>query len=474
MNIKAILVGLLAFVACTTARAAATVYPGCTTLLSATQPGIPTNVKSMHYIDPIHGSMSGDGSYAHPWHTLAEVISANLVTTAPHPAPNASIKPGDSVFLMNGDHGKVLIQGDFSGPTLAGYDNSQFISFIAMPGQKPVIEVLTLKGGNKFLFRGITFQSLNTSGSAATAGTSIPDHFLVYLYNRHSDIILDNNTYQSQSTPFTTMADWRNKRMSGILDTHGHCISITNNVIRNIGFGMQTQNSTDVLIASNKIDYFADDGIDYGSDHMQILNNTITNSVEDGDGFHRDAMQGQPYNEITLVTDVLIDSNTVIRDVDQNNPFPGSLQVIDTFDGLWSGVTVNNNYVSTFMYQGISFYGTSYSSITNNKLVRDSGRYMPCLNLTATACEAQTVAHDTTSYPWIMFHASKANVLPVNDVIDGNTTSAVIDQLSGVTVTDNTCSITVEKSCHIAVLVNGVIQWYGKPGVYAGNNTILP
>jgi len=42
--------------------AASPVYPGCAT-------AAPVAGGRAHFVDPVHGSMSGDGSRAHPWKT---------------------------------------------------------------------------------------------------------------------------------------------------------------------------------------------------------------------------------------------------------------------------------------------------------------------------------------------------------------------------------------------------------------------
>lgn len=88
---------------------AANVYPGCSV------PSLKTGHHTF-YVDPVNGSMSGDGSSAKPWKTLTEVLNpANkLISTQGHAGtaytngtdtalhavnPNGPVKAGDLILL---------------------------------------------------------------------------------------------------------------------------------------------------------------------------------------------------------------------------------------------------------------------------------------------------------------------------------------------------------------------------------------
>src|SRR5271154_2201519 len=81
-------------------------------------PAPPPPTGNAWYVDPVNGSMSGDGSAAHPWHTLAEVVNAHLISSQTRGGgsptystplqplnPKGVIKPGDVIYLMSGNHG---------------------------------------------------------------------------------------------------------------------------------------------------------------------------------------------------------------------------------------------------------------------------------------------------------------------------------------------------------------------------------
>lgn len=362
---------------------ATNVAPGC----------VAPNVGSGHasfYVDPIHGSMAGDGSKAHPWHTLSEVfdVQRGLVANASptfiaglgyvKPHTDAPIKSGDTIYLMSGNHGDVFLQGNFgTNSLLYGYDNAEFVTIAAAAGQTPIIKQLTLKGVNKWIFQGITFESLQDvpANGGQPFTNKIPgtvDYYLVGMNGPNSNVVFENDIFQSQAdTSKWTVEDWLRKRVSGIVAIGGRCLSITQNRFQNIGFAIGSQRGSNILIQQNVINRFTDDGIDFGSDNMVIDHNQITNSIDDGDGFHQDAMQGQPYGSIP-VSEVHITNNYVVNQTEKLVA-PASLQGIDTFDGVWNRVRILNNVVVTNAYHGITFYGVNDIWVVNNTVIASGG-----------------------------------------------------------------------------------------------------
>ena len=343
------------------------------------------------YVDPTHGSMVGNGSKQSPWRTLAEVFDVHnhlIANAAPlyikdegyiKPNPNAPVQPGDYIELLSGNHGNISMQGFFGeGSILNGYDNSSFITVEALPGQTPVIASLRIVGAGKWRFRGLLFESTQdvaVGGKPFTTAPDSVDHVLAALAGPNHDLIFDGNIFRSQADVSKwTVRDWLYKRASGLDNTAPtKCISIYNNRFYNIGFAIDMQRADGVLIKDNTIDMFADDGIDYGSNNLVIEGNKITNSIDDGDGFHRDAMQGQPNGEVP-VENVTIRNNIVINQT-KDLVAPGDLQGIDAFDGVWKNVTIANNIVATNDYHGITFFGIAGLKIINNTVVGTDNRY---------------------------------------------------------------------------------------------------
>ena len=337
------------------------------------------------YVDPQKGSIAGDGSRQHPWRTLEEVfdIRARLIANAAtvwrkgegliKANPNAPIKGGDFLELMSGNHGKISMQGYFGQkPILTGYNNSEFITIEAASGQVPIIESLKIIGAGKWRFRNLIFEKSPTGLVAEepfTTKSRTGDYVFASLAGPNHDIIFEGNIFRTQADVSKwTIKDWLYKRASGISNAApANCLSISNNRFYNIGFAIGIQRANNVLIKDNIIDMFADDGIDYGSDNTVIEGNIITNSIDDGDGFHRDAMQGQPLGQ-TPVSNVTIRNNTVINQT-RELIAPADLQGIDTFDGVWRNVTVTNNIVATNAYHGIAYAGVDGIKIINNTVI---------------------------------------------------------------------------------------------------------
>ena len=70
-------------------------------------------------------------------------------------------------------------------------------------------------------------------------------------------------------------------------------------------------------------------------------------------------MQGQPGNlasgtTVNYFSNILIDSNTIIRQVDPGLAYPAYIDGIDAFDEDWNDVTVTNNIIVTSACWGIA------------------------------------------------------------------------------------------------------------------------
>ena len=135
------------------------------------------------------------------------------------------------------------------------------------------------------------------------------------------------------------------------------CISMTGSHITNVRVGAGLSANLSVF-SGNEIDHFADDGVDFAASGLNITKNYIHDNVSIGDGVHPDAMQGQigvavPGVASNNYSQILIDSNTIIRQTDPKLPFPKiGLQGIDAFDSDWTYLTVTNNIVVTTRLSG--------------------------------------------------------------------------------------------------------------------------
>ena len=152
------------------------------------------------YIDPVHGSMSNDGSEQHPWRTLAEVLapSSHLISSFAYvnyakggrdlqPVnPQGPVKAGDTLVLMTGDHGAV---------DLRQYENKDFIYVVAGKDQTPIIPKMLVMASSHWYFKGLKFQGVrpekNLYGAMVQLGYS--DYF-----GPTDNIVFANNSFSTQ------------------------------------------------------------------------------------------------------------------------------------------------------------------------------------------------------------------------------------------------------------------------------------
>jgi hypothetical protein len=448
---------------------AAEVYPGCA------QPGA-TGGK-VWYVDPVNGKTpadGGNGSKIAPWNSLQGVLSHDfpkgytrpLLSSVPYfhavdgkrvyvadQLGSPPVQPGDTIELMTGNYGDIVI-GDY----LQQVVNPNFVTVEAAPGQTPVFLTLYIQSSNKWVFKGIKVQSLLGTNNNKRALATVTDQGAA---RPTSDIILESMQVSSaDSTDGWTQADWLARvRPIGINawgSDHGantSCVSVTNSHISKVIFGSQVM-ANHMLFSGNEIDRFGDDGIDYVASNILIAKNYIHDDLDLGTGAHMDGMQGYPGG----ASNVVIDSNRVIRQTDPKLPFPNYLQGIDAFDGDWTNLTVKNNIVVTSACWGILYGSVHGGKIINNTVVADGLLPQP------GNCKPTVVVADKT-------HQGQ----PSNDAILRNNIAnhlAIYNLDPNITMDHNIC-LGINGKCQILTWVNGKPDWGTvKPGIYGDHNII--
>jgi hypothetical protein len=215
-----------------------------------------------------------------------------------------------------------------------------------------------------------------------------------------------------------------------------------------------------LLFTNNVIDHFGDDAIDYGANNLAITRNTVHDNLNLGEGNHEDAMQGQngplpPGVAYNAFSNILIDSNLILRQTDPALPFPSYLQGIDAFDEDWTNVTVTNNVIVTNACWGISFGSIHNSLIANNTVVDDGFSFAPGCIL-AVSVGGQTHQGPVSS----------------NTVVRNNlTTQLDIDNRAPGVVANNNVALCCRGPA-MTWYVNGVVQFVSAPGTYGAGNII--
>ena len=325
---------------------------------------IPSDSPPVHvfYVDPIRGEMKNDGSLNAPWRSLEEVVKEGLIATQHYASPyrpggellpqhpHGVVRAGDIIYLRSGNHGSV---------DLFGAINKDFIFIQAENGQKPFLTNLSLAGASKWVFRGLTIQNTKTNLV----------EFLNHNFLGPTDNIIfeQNQLWSLPDVDNWTQQDWVNQAADIAIYDQASCSTIKDNQLRNIRRGIILAGD-DALVERNVIDNFGDDAIDILASRITVRGNRITNSHDINDGNHNDAIQGWTVDAKTN-RDTIIDGNTIIISTNPKLPFPGYLQGISVFDGIWENIRITNNIAITNAWHGIALFGTRGSTIINNTVI---------------------------------------------------------------------------------------------------------
>ncbi len=374
------------------------VCPASAPQVHQTSAAPPSTFRKTWYVDPVNGktqAAGGNGSQANPWNSLAALVGTAtgyaypLLTTAPYRHLNAAktayvftagplggpIQPGDEIPLMSGNYGDLRVC-----VSEAEISNPAFVTIAAAPGQTPVLTSLLVCSTTMWAFDGLKVQSLAAAAHSTSFLVKIGDQGVSY---PTSNIVLENVTISSQDDVSSwTQAQWVSNARNGFNaqssagGNNTKCISMTGSHITNVRTGAGLSANLSVF-SGNEIDHFGDDAVDFAASGLNITKNYIHDNVSIGDGVHPDAMQGQigvtvPGVASNNYSQILIDSNTIIRQTDPNLPFPKiGLQGIDAFDSDWTYLTVTNNIVVTSACWGVSFSSVHGGLIANNTAVND-------------------------------------------------------------------------------------------------------
>ena len=346
-------------------------------LVSCYSSGQLLNAASTFYVDPINGSMAGDGSAANPWSTLQGILTGNLFESQ-KPAvlpyngtltainPGAPIKAGDTLKLLNGHHGTFLPRG---------YFNQDTITIEAETGHSPTLERLNFKGGENWKLKGLT---VSPELGSSTGGNIV--HFETHnFWGPVSHMSIEDSTiYSTLDSSAWTASDWLSKAGNGIKAT-GSDFTFHNNKITNVNFGINTSGD-DIVASSNAIENYSADGMRGGGDRVTFENNSIKWAYN-VDANHDDAIQffragGVAHN------DVILRGNHIVSYADPARPLTHGAQGIGSFDGPYVNWLVENNVVMTAHHHGISVYEAEDSTIRNNTVLDITGAFNSWVNVT--------------------------------------------------------------------------------------------
>ncbi|MBN2803214.1 MAG: right-handed parallel beta-helix repeat-containing protein [Deltaproteobacteria bacterium] len=360
------------------------------------------------YVDPINGTAGGDGSADNPWKSLQEVIDSGLIESYGWD----SLPPDDGVSLVVINEGAPvkakdtirLHEGDYGALNLTGYYNKSDITVEAVDGEEARFTNLLIRSSSNWIFRGLTISP--EYGESYDPATMIDIDSHDWNGPVH-DITIDNCNLQSvDDVSKWTIDDWNDLPANGI-NADGDNITITNNYLRNVNFGISV-GATNSLIMGNTVENFAGDGMRGLGDYSVFAYNTVKNCYDVNDN-HDDGFQSWSVGDdgvgTGVVKGIVLRGNTIINYEDANQPFRGPLQGIGCFDGTFEDWTIENNVIYTNHWHGISLYGARNCTIVNNTVLDPD--------------------NEDPGPPWIMITDHKDGTPPENCVIANNLTTAV-------------------------------------------------
>lgn len=421
-----------------------------------------TSLPGQHYVDPVNGTDSGDGSSAKPWKSLQDVIARQTEThTWEAPLPYASgknlvpvnagapVKPGDTIWLRSGNYGALTIQSAY---------NAKPITIAAEAGNVPRFSNVLVQSSQNWILRGFTV----SASYAATYSTNT----MVTVENNNwrgpaYDIVIDGFEIFSvpDETVWTLASDWDTKAANGI-STTGARVTVRNCLIRNVDFAL-SMSGVDSRVEHNTIDGFSGDGLRGLGDGEVFEYNLVKNrrnvNSNHPDGFQSWSVGSDGAVGTGVVKNITLRGNVFIAYERPDIPFVGSIQGIGCFDGLFEGWVVENNVVITDHWHGISLYGARNCKIVNNTVV--------------------DINPATAEKPWIMVPAHK-NGEPSKDCVIRNNLVARLnvaaDSTNNIVVDHNLVLPTNTASYFVNLAQFNVRLAAGSPAIDQGNATQAP
>jgi hypothetical protein len=365
---------------------------------------VPEITGTTYYIDPVNGSMNGDGSEGNPWRTLQEVVENDLIAFYREGEnsqfelvnEHAPVKGGDRLVLLSGYHGylkrNVFIFEDWL--TIEGEQ-----------GSTAVLSQFRLEGAfAKIYLNNVTISKESYIGDENYWESDVINRnsdACVYMraddfWGTAHDIKLNNLTLMTAaSTDNWSAGDWVEKAAGGISVRGVPNVEVINCHITNVSMGMAfSDNSNNCRAINNTIRNYSIDGVRLISNDIYFAYNTITDCYKVDDN-HDDAIQSYTIGNdgvgTGVIRNVVLRGNLIIGTTNFDNPLAGSPQGIGCFDGFFESWIVENNVVLVDHYHGISFYGMRNGIIAHNTVL------------------GQTPGSDIS--PWIMIHPHK-NEMP--------------------------------------------------------------
>jgi parallel beta-helix repeat protein len=353
------------------------------------------------YLDPVNGSINGDGSETNPWSGLQEVIENQFIETYKHETNNdnsspivlmnqgAPVKGGDRLILKNGYHGQLEITNFYF---------NDWLTIEGAPGEKPTLARLHLNG----LIKNVYLKNLNIIKESyqgaepywQAADLQRNNNSMIYIasssfFGKASNVKIKGCTIKTaESVSNWSRQDWEDKFANGIYLRTSENVEVVNSTFENIGFGIIADYfANKATIVNTSIKNYCRDGVRLTAHDFHFEGNqvegvvNINTSADSAINFHYDAFQAfsRDENDHNAGTGNGVIRNAVIRgnsfigasDLPLDNGFlvDQDVQGIGCFDGFFDNFIIENNIVSVSHHHGITLLGATNATIANNTVI---------------------------------------------------------------------------------------------------------
>ncbi|MFP4015515.1 MAG: choice-of-anchor Q domain-containing protein [Halanaerobiales bacterium] len=321
----------------------------------------------------------GDGSYDNPWRNLQDVITNKVETRRSKNSPydgeliikneGAPIKAGDTIILKDGFYGKLKITHSF---------NEDYITIKSENNHLAVFSHLYVMSSSHWILNNLAVnreidipedeQNDDTNKLIKLEGAWHGPSQYITIEECEISTIMNSSAWSKE--------DWDQKAVDGIFSS-GKLITINNNHLFNINYGIQIQGGSNSTVSNNLLDGICADGLQGIGDDLIFENNIVKNFYQ-VDGNHLDGFQSwikPPSDPNGNSSDrITIRGNIFIEHEDSDHPFRSrSLQGICIFDGPCHDWVIENNVVIVGSHWGIALEGGQNSKIINNTILAVPG-----------------------------------------------------------------------------------------------------
>jgi hypothetical protein len=402
--------------------------------------------------------MNNDGSISSPWRSIQEVFDRGLVESQqweklPYRRgvalvpknPGAPVKAGDTILLLSGYHGELLIKNAY---------NSAPITVAAAEGHTPKLRRVRIRSGAGWVLRGLHISPEFAPSFEPATLIDLDSHGFS---GPVRDIVVDQcHVHSVRDSSGWSAADWNRLSCNGI-QVDGNHMTVRDCVFRNVNFGISVS-ATHSLIEGNTVENFAGDGMRGLGDFTSFQYNTVKNCYDvnrnHDDGFQSWSRGKDGRVGTGEVRNIVLRGNLIINYEDSNQRYRGTLQGIGCFDGMFVDWVVENNVVITDHFHGITLSGARDSRIVNNTVI--------------------DINEKGPGPAWIRIGNHKNGTASSGCVVRNNLTTALnVSRGQGVTV-DHNLIIRDPNVLFVDARAGNLRLRYGSQAIDAGNPELAP